>query len=179
MASNQPVPRRTVPREAAHFIARQLLTMPDPLRSGLAGAHHRVLFTEITGQPADKWEEACDTAAAARLPLLMLAPIVTAYEQAMTEGEGKNTWRTDRYSPCPRQAAGRYLSFLASLGYPLSDVEQAVADGIPYTGDSPFGDLPGDVGASHEPVPGDSVGEGAPATPDGRAEGTGVGDLSS
>ena len=129
-------PRRTVPREAAQFVARQLLTMPDPLRSGLAGAHSRVLFTEITGQPAGKWEEACDTAAAARLPLLMLAPIVTAYEQTMTEGEGKNTWRPDRYSPCPRQEAGHYLAFLASLGYQLSDIEQAVAGGASYAGDT-------------------------------------------
>ena len=70
----------------------------------------------------------------------MLAPIVTAYEQAMTEGEGKNTWRPDRYSPCPRNEAGRYLAFLASLGYQLSDIEQAVANGISYTGDTPPGD---------------------------------------
>jgi ParB family chromosome partitioning protein len=132
-----------VPRQAAQFVTRQLLTMPDPLRSGLATAHSRALFTEITGQPADKWEQASDTAAAARLPLLMLAPIVTAYEQAMTEGEGKNTWRPDRYSPCPRNEAGRYLAFLASLGYQLSDIEQAVANGISYTGDtSPGGSLP-------------------------------------
>ena len=133
-------PRRSVPREAAQFVARQLLTMPDPLRSGLAGAHHRAPFTDITGQPAEKWDQACDTAPAARLPLLMLAPIVTAYEQAMTDGEGKNTWRTDRYSPCPRLAAGHYLTFLASLGYQLSDIEQAVADGNAYAGDTPPGD---------------------------------------
>jgi ParB family chromosome partitioning protein len=137
-------PRRTVPREAAQFVARQLLTMPDPLRSGLATAHDRVLFTEITRQPVGKWEEICDTAAAARLPLVMLTPIITAYEQAMTEGDGKNTWRTDRYSPCPRNQAGRYLTFLASLGYQLSDIEQAVADDVPHTGDTPPGDsLPG------------------------------------
>jgi ParB family chromosome partitioning protein len=130
-------PRRTVPRQAAQFVTRQLLTMPDPMRSGLATAHSRALFTEITGQPAEKWEEASDTAAAARLPLLMLAPIVTAYEQAMTEGEGKNTWRPDRYSPCPRNEAGRYLAFLASLGYQLSDIEQAVGDCVPYFGETP------------------------------------------
>jgi ParB family transcriptional regulator, chromosome partitioning protein len=41
-------PRRTVPRQAAQFVTRQLLTMPDPLRSGLATAHSRALFTEIT-----------------------------------------------------------------------------------------------------------------------------------
>ena len=44
--------RRTAPREVAPFVARQLLTMPDPLRSGLAAAPGRVLFSEITGQPA-------------------------------------------------------------------------------------------------------------------------------
>ena len=69
----------------------------------------------------------------------MLAPIATAYEQAMTEGEGKNTWRTDRYSPCPRQEAGRYLVFLVSIGYQLSHIEQAVVNGAPYEGDAPPG----------------------------------------
>ena len=77
----------------------------------------------------------------------MLAPIVTAYEHAMTEGEGRNTWRTDRYSPCPRAQAGSYLAFLASLGYPLSGVEQAVADGTPYTGGTSPADSPAADGA--------------------------------
>ncbi len=131
--------RRTVPRATAPFVARQLLTMPDPLRSGLAAAPSRLLFSEITGRSAADWQEICDTTAAARLPLLMLAPIVTAYEQAMTEGEGRNTWRTDRYSPCPRRDAGHYLTFLASAGYQLAAIEQALADDIPYTGDTPAG----------------------------------------
>jgi ParB family chromosome partitioning protein len=55
----------------------------------------------------------------------------------MTEAEGRNTWRTDRYSPCPREDASRYLTFLASLGYELSVIEQTVADGVPFTGDPP------------------------------------------
>ena len=73
----------------------------------------------------------------------MLGPVVTAYEQAMTEGEGRNTWRLDRYSPCPRDEAGRYLAFLGTLGYQLSDIERAVADGEPYTGDTPTRRFPG------------------------------------
>ena len=129
--------RRSAPREAAPFVARQLLTMPDPVRSGLASAPGRDLLHEITGRTAAAWLETCDTTPAARLPLLMLAPIVTAYETAMTEGEGKNTWRTDRYSPCPRREAGTYLAFLASIGYQFSAIEQALADGVPYTGDGP------------------------------------------
>jgi len=95
--------------------------------------------------------ESCETATTGRLPLLMLGPIVTAYELAMTEGEGRNTWRADgRYSPCPRDGAGGYLAFLSSLGYQLSDIEQAVADGTPYTGDTP----PGGAPATGDPGPG-------------------------
>jgi ParB family chromosome partitioning protein len=131
--------RRTAPREAAPFIARQLLTMPDPLRTGLAAAVSTVLFAEITGRKAADWLETCHTTPAGRVPLLMLGPIVTAFEQAMTEGEGKNTWRADRYSPCPRRVAGVYLAFLASIGYHLSAIEQALVDDVPYTGDAPPG----------------------------------------
>ena len=82
--------RRAAPREAARFVARQLLTMPDPLRLGLAAAPAQpVLFTEVTGLHADQAGWRCATPRpAARLPLLMLAPIVTAYEHAMTDGEG-------------------------------------------------------------------------------------------
>jgi ParB family chromosome partitioning protein len=129
--------RRTAPREAAPFVAGQLLAMPDPVRSGLATAPSRLLFSEITGQRAERLLQICDTTAAGRLPLLMLGPIITAYEQAMTEGEGKNTWRTDRYAPCPRREAGRYLAFLASIGYELTVIEQTLADDTPYTGDTP------------------------------------------
>ncbi|MGH3155605.1 MAG: ParB/RepB/Spo0J family partition protein [Streptosporangiaceae bacterium] len=131
--------RRTAPREAAQFTARQLLMMPEPLRSGLAAAPGRELLTQITGQSASRLAEGCDTAKTGRLPLLMLAPVVTAYEHAMTEGEGRNVWRTDRYAPCPRAEAGGYLAFLASLGYELSGIEQAIVDGIPWT-DAPPGD---------------------------------------
>ena len=175
--------RRTAPREVAPFVARQLLTMPDPLRSGLAAAPGRVLFSEITGQPATSWLEACDTVAAGRVPLLMLGPVVTAFEQAMTEGEGRNTWRLDRYSPCPRDEAGRYLAFLGTLGYQLSDIERAVAGGEPYTGDTPPGDcLAADSDAvtpadQRVPAADDVTDETDPGTPDsgpGRADsGTG------
>jgi ParB family chromosome partitioning protein len=132
--------RRTAPRETAPFVARQLLAMPDPLRTGLAIAHSMVSFGELTGRTDRDWAELCDTAPAGRLPLAMLAPIVAAFEHAMTDGEGRNTWRTDRYSPCPREQAGGYLRFLASVGYQLSAIEQAVADEVAYTGQDPAQD---------------------------------------
>ena len=165
--------RRTAPREVAPFVARQLLAMPDPLRQGLSPAHSRLLFSELTGQSAARWLEACDTTPAGRLPLLMLGPIAVAYEQAMTE-VGKNTWRPDRYSPCPRLKAGRYLALLASIGYELSDIEQAVAGGTPYTGDTPPGDpLAADnthIGESasadqHAPDGVDVIGDADPVAP--------------
>ena len=81
--------RRTAPREVAPFVARQLLTMPDPLRSGLDTAHASIQCGEITGHTDAGWLEICDTAAAGRLPLLMLAPIAVTYERAMTAGDGQ------------------------------------------------------------------------------------------
>jgi hypothetical protein len=182
--------RRTAPREAAIFAARQLLAMPDPLRAGLATAHGSQLFAQITGHDAGHWLETCDTAAGNRLPLLILAPIVTAYELAMSGGEGRNTWRPGRYSPCPRDQAGRYFAFLASVGYQLSGIEQAVADGVTWTGDTPPGDPltgpaeTGSAGVSHagepqpagEPLPGD---EPAPRGEHATGQETRTGDLDS
>ena len=133
-------PRKTLPREAHGFLARQLLAMPDPLRTGLATATAKTLFTRLTGHDVATWREACDTTPAGRLAVIMLAPVITAYEYAMTEAEGRNTWRTDRYSPCPRRDAGIYLTFLAAIGYQLSAIEHAVADGTPYTGETQAAD---------------------------------------
>jgi ParB family transcriptional regulator, chromosome partitioning protein len=129
--------RRTAPREVTVFVARQLLTMPAPLRACLGTVHATELFTELTGQSGDEAAAACDTSPAGRLPLLMLAPVITAYEREIAGSDDgrRGTWRQDRYSPCPRSQAGIYLAFLAALGYELSSIEQAVADGVPYTGD--------------------------------------------
>jgi hypothetical protein len=65
----------------------------------------------------------------------MLAPFLVAYEHAMTQGDAsKATWRHDKFTTCPYPQAGQYLAFLASIGYQLSAIEQAVADSVPYTG---------------------------------------------
>jgi ParB family chromosome partitioning protein len=162
--SSQLFARRTAPREAAQFVARQLLMMPDPLRSGLAAAHSMVIFRDITGREDRDWLEICDTAPAGRLPLVMLGPIAAAYEHAMTDGEGRNTWRTDRYSPCPPTEAASYLRFLASIGYQLSGIEQAVADLTSYTGEVPAGDPI--TGGPDQPGP-----EGPGDGPDGPGDG--------
>jgi ParB family transcriptional regulator, chromosome partitioning protein len=131
--------RRTAPRGLTQFVASQLITMPEPVCSGLGRAHRQPLFSQLTGRSEDEWLTISETAPAGRLPLVMFAPIATAFEAAMGEGEGRNTWRTGRYSPCPREQAAAYLTLLAGLGYQLSVIEQAVARQQPYTGEVPPG----------------------------------------
>jgi ParB family chromosome partitioning protein len=80
--------RRTAPREAAQFAARQLLMMPEPLRSGLAATPGRELLAQLTGQSASRLAEGCDTATAGRLPLLMLAPVATPRRRSRAAARG-------------------------------------------------------------------------------------------
>lgn len=130
--------RRTAPREAAGFIAAQLLTVPQPLRAYLSHAPGSPLFTELTGRTGAQAADECATSTAGRLPLLMLAPVITAFEHEIAGDDIRRaTWRLDRPAPCPRTEAGAYLAFLASVGYELAPIEQAVADGDPWTGDTP------------------------------------------
>jgi ParB family chromosome partitioning protein len=124
----------------AQFVTGQMLTMPQPLRQALAHIHGRQMY-RVLGGPAP---DAAGTAAQPRLWLLALAPIAASYEDQMTgSGEQRSTWRTERYSPCPRAHAGTWLRFLAQAGHQLSPIEQAIADGVPYQGDTPGDSLDG------------------------------------
>jgi ParB family chromosome partitioning protein len=145
--------RRTAPKQVIRFVAQQLFTMPDALRRGLPAAAGRVVFIELTGKPLEAVLRDCDTSPIARMPLLALAPIAIAYESEMAgDGDRRNTWRTDAWAPCSRKDAAGWLSFLAGLGYPLSAIEQAVADSVPYTGDgTPPESGTGGDGAPEEP----------------------------
>ena len=148
--------RRTTPREAMPFITAQLLEMPAPVRDAITHASRSSLFQEITGGTIRR-DENISTWPTGRLPIAILAVIAASYEERMDGDQGRFTWRTDRrYTQCPRDDAGAYFRFLASVGYELSPIEQAVANGIPYIGDQPADDL-------------SAAGEIA-ATPDGRAE---------
>jgi ParB family chromosome partitioning protein len=119
------------------FVTTQILTMPVPLCQALGGIRGTGLYQRLSGPKPDE----AASAAQPRLWMLALAPIAAAYEDQMTgTSTSRATWRTDRYSQCPRADAGRWLSFLAQCGYPLSPIEQAVADDLPYQGDSPSND---------------------------------------
>jgi ParB family chromosome partitioning protein len=156
--------RRTAPRELTQFVASQLVTMPEPIRSGLSRAHHQALFSTLTGRSDTDWLTICETAPAGRLPLVMFAPVATAFESAMGDGEGRNTWRTGRFSPCPREQAAAYLTLLAGLGYQLSVIEQAVAQNQPYTGEIPPGQTI--IGQDSEPAEGTELANADSAQPE-------------
>jgi ParB family transcriptional regulator, chromosome partitioning protein len=134
----------------AQFVTTQIITMPQPLRQALGHIRDHEMYRTLGGPGAD----AAASAAQPRLWMLALAPIAAAYEDQMTgTGEQRSTWRTDRYAPCPRADSGAWLRFLARAGYPLSPIEHAVADGVPYRGDIPSDDTAdgdGDAGAAEE-----------------------------
>ncbi|HMH90817.1 MAG TPA: hypothetical protein VK586_06985 [Streptosporangiaceae bacterium] len=135
----------------ARFVTTQLITMPQPLRQALGSIRDHQVYRELGGPAAD----AAETASQPRLWLLALAPIAAAYEDQMTgTGDQRATWRTDRYAPCPRADAGAWLRLTAQIGYQLSPVEQAVADGVPYLGDTAHGT---------DPLPAADSGSGDPA----------------
>ncbi len=121
----------------AQFVTTQILAMPQPLRQALGGIGSTEIYQRLSGPAPGE----AATAAQPRLWMLALAPIAAAYEDQMTGTTvSRSTWRTDRYSSCPRGDAGAWLSFLARAGYPLSPIEQAVAGGVPYQGDTPAGE---------------------------------------
>jgi ParB family chromosome partitioning protein len=138
------------------FIATQILTMPLPLCQALGGIRNTGIYTRLSGSSQDE----AASAAQPRLWMLTLTPIAAAYEDQLTgTSTSRAIWRTDRYGQCPRADAGNWLGFLAQCGYPLSPIEQAVADGLLYQGDTPGSDPataaedPGSTGPGHETSP--------------------------
>jgi ParB/Sulfiredoxin domain len=163
--------RRTAPKEVIRFVAGQLLTMPDVLRRALPSAATRLMFSELAGHPVATAVADCESYPITRVPLLALAPIAVAYESEMAgDAERNSTWRTDQWAPCSRNDAGRWLQFLASLGYQLSAIEKAVADGVPWTP----GEAPGPVaGEGGEPEGAEDLAGGPPGADDGPGDDSG------
>jgi hypothetical protein len=109
--------------------------MPEPLASGLHTAKMRDLVPGLAGKTPGRLTELARTCPAARLPLLTLTPVVITCEHALTSDTGTNIWRTGQHTSAIRPAAGSYLAFLSSLGYQLSSIGQAVAEGTIWEGE--------------------------------------------
>ena len=121
---------KKVPRGMMEFITWALLAMPGPMQS-LPEQPVSAMFTELTG--CQRGNE-IDALPDGRLAHLLLGLIAAAFERQIAgDGERRYTWRTDRVNGrCARKDAGRYLGFLAAMGYSPSPIEQAVIDGVPY-----------------------------------------------
>lgn len=159
--------RRSAPRDVDVWIAQQLLTLPGPLRRYLTWAISSEMVTKLTGKETTQISEDCVKAAARKLPLLMLTPLAAAYEHALTGAAySDETWQDRSFSPCPYADAGAYFRFFASVGYQLSEIEQAVADGTRW---EPGNDLTETVGTAESAEP-DSSGTGDEAVEENSAQ---------
>ncbi|MEW1721647.1 ParB N-terminal domain-containing protein [Streptomyces sp. NPDC093109] len=64
-----------------------------------------------------------------RAPQLQFAAIAAVREKCAS----RSAWRTDdQHAPWARKPTARWFKVLASLGYPLTPIEQSVVDGEPY-----------------------------------------------
>lgn len=111
--------RKKAPSGTLRFVTEAIVG--DPERVGDGKEH---LVAELLGVEAPSsygrslGPSEAARSADARLPLVLLAQVAADSEQHM----GVHTWR--RRDP----RAARYLSFLASTGYGLSEIEQRVVD---------------------------------------------------
>jgi ParB family chromosome partitioning protein len=111
--------RKTAPKGTLRFAVTEVLVAPDRVGDGKDSMLAALLAVEDPGGWGRTVGEAHMTKVGeAQLPLALLAQVAADREQTMDV----MTWRH-----CPA-AAARWLSFLASTGYTLSEVEQLVVD---------------------------------------------------
>ncbi|GAA2627948.1 hypothetical protein GCM10010411_76480 [Actinomadura fulvescens] len=154
LITGKPTPAQMT--KIARFVTWAQLTMPDPLRKWAGSYNSGEVLAQLLGlaSPAKDKHEAgrtdltpeaitklIDRTAPKRYPLIQFATIAAAYERRMDV----KTWRDidsfeyfERDSRRRQQAAiAVWLKLLAELGYRLSPIEQAVAEGKSWTGETP------------------------------------------
>jgi len=128
----EPVRRRSVtdllalkstPKGALRYAVDAALS--DPSGFGRADAAQIAALGSLDLSKGDQWGPAIghllvERASDARLPLVLLAQVAASIESSM----GVHTLRNARYAERERT----YLSFLASQGYTLSEIERHVVD---------------------------------------------------
>ncbi|MDP9403830.1 MAG: chromosome partitioning protein ParB, partial [Actinomycetota bacterium] len=110
--------RKTAPKGTLRYAVGEVLAAPERVGDG-----KDEILAELLAEAPSGWGRRVGPAQAARasearLPLVLLAQVAADREQTMDV----QTWR--RRDP----AAARYLTFLASTGYQLSEIEQRVVD---------------------------------------------------
>ncbi len=114
--------RRKVPTQVLPFVAEEVLTDPHGLTTGTDGMLSAMsgirTATDVYG--AKLGLAVLAKATTATLPLAMLTAVASAREATLDV----HTWR----NPSKDGAPARWLRFLASVGYTLSDIERVVAE---------------------------------------------------
>lgn len=137
--------RKTLPKDAPHFVATALTAHRTTVAAGLSGGSRlAATLLSLDAQDSDWGQSPIDPiaeSAPARAGHVALAVVLGAIEAST----GKHTWRQ------PSRTARAYFAQIAGWGYPLSDVEQIVlgADEADESSDSHEDDTHED-GSSHD-----------------------------
>ncbi|MBG6055287.1 ParB family chromosome partitioning protein [Salinibacterium sp. CAN_S4] len=112
--------RKTLPKDAAHFVATALTAHRTTIASALSGGNRlAATLLGLDAQDSEWGQSPIDPVAEAqpgRAGHVALAVVLGAIETST----GKHTWRQ------PACTARAYFAQIAGWGYPLSDVEQIV-----------------------------------------------------
>ncbi|MEU0770564.1 ParB/RepB/Spo0J family partition protein [Streptomyces albogriseolus] len=133
--------RKSWPKETqdvmSRFVASQILLGGHIITSGMNTSDSLKLACQwlALGEDAD-WAQCAEAAAQAapgKLPLIQFAAVAAIMERQVG-AKDRRAWRTDRlaYTEGTRKRIASYLQALGSLGYELSPVERAVAEGRTY-----------------------------------------------
>jgi ParB family chromosome partitioning protein len=116
------------------FATMVWIRFPEPLHNGYQSRVRDMMagllgVDRADGEAMGKLAHLCDKR---RLPLIALATVAAPFEVYACQIK---TWRTDTdpYDRRWRPYAAEYLGVLASFGYTLTPIEQAVVDDLEYT----------------------------------------------
>ncbi|WP_406690549.1 hypothetical protein REH65_32420 [Saccharopolyspora sp. ID03-671] len=109
--------RKTPPKQTRQFLAAVLAAGDERVTKAI-GRGNRYARTTLGDKRVDRLQAGGRRMTEDQVTMAELGIVLCAYEEAYDAGHTVNTWR----SPTP--ADERYLTALASWGYPLSEVEQ-------------------------------------------------------
>jgi ParB family transcriptional regulator, chromosome partitioning protein len=125
--------RKTAPKGTLRYVTEEIVGRPDRVGDGKEGLVAELLGVDTpTGYGRSVGAAHVTKVSDAQLPLALLAQVAADREQAM----GVHTWRQRSTD------AARWLAFLATTGYVLSDIEQHVVDEAAAEPTSDAGDDP-------------------------------------
>ncbi len=133
--------RKTLPKDAAHFVATALTAHRSTIASALSGGNRlAATLLGLDAQDSEWGQSPIDPVAEAqpgRAGHVTLAVVLAGIEVST----GKHTWRQ------PSRTARAYFAQIAAWGYPLSEVEQIVigTDEVDEPSDSDEDDVQDDT----------------------------------